>query len=340
MAGPFYVDGDVGADGNAGTSEGVGNAWASLEKLADTIAAGEIGYVKSSITYTATDSGAGTSCNMELTENGNNANYIQIIGYSSTIADNGVVTVDADANSHVNALQGSGTQSYKFKNFRFTGASGHAVASGAGMKYENCRADNSDDGFNGANNLSFYNCLADNNAGSGFYTTGNDNIYIHVISHTNTEYGIFQGTGHAPIIGCLIYNNTGNFAAIYANAWTYPYVVYGCSIDKDNGSGGNERCIQQNQSASGGFMAVNNILFDANEGIYIAGTNYHGDINDGNLFYSNTTDRTNASTGDNDISGSSDPFTASATRDYSLKSGSEAIDAGVSVQTCLDFWGL
>ncbi len=50
----YYVDGAVGDDGNLGTSEGAGNAWATLTKAMNTVAAGDKVWVKASATYTET----------------------------------------------------------------------------------------------------------------------------------------------------------------------------------------------------------------------------------------------------------------------------------------------
>ncbi len=51
----YYVDGDVGNDSNAGTSEGAGNAWATLGKLCTTATSGaDRGYVKASAPYALT----------------------------------------------------------------------------------------------------------------------------------------------------------------------------------------------------------------------------------------------------------------------------------------------
>ena len=42
----YYVDGVDGDDGNLGTSEGVGNAWATVQKAADTVSAADTVNIK------------------------------------------------------------------------------------------------------------------------------------------------------------------------------------------------------------------------------------------------------------------------------------------------------
>ena len=52
MAGPYYIDAAVGSDSNTGLAEGAGNAFLTIDKYYSVVAAGEIGYVKASASYT------------------------------------------------------------------------------------------------------------------------------------------------------------------------------------------------------------------------------------------------------------------------------------------------
>jgi len=47
----YYVDTAVGDDGNLGTSEGAGNAWATIQHAVDNVAADDKVWVKASGTY-------------------------------------------------------------------------------------------------------------------------------------------------------------------------------------------------------------------------------------------------------------------------------------------------
>ena len=55
MAGPFYVEPGVGNDGNDGLSWGADHAWATTQKAADTVAAGETCYFRGTETLSATE---------------------------------------------------------------------------------------------------------------------------------------------------------------------------------------------------------------------------------------------------------------------------------------------
>ena len=82
----YYVDGAVGNDGNAGTSEGAGNAWATIDHAMNTVAAGDKVFVKATGTYSETP---------VMDTVGASNNPITFEGYTTTPGDNGKVTVDA-----------------------------------------------------------------------------------------------------------------------------------------------------------------------------------------------------------------------------------------------------
>ena len=79
----YYVDTAVGDDANAGTSEGAGNAWATIDKAMNTVAAGDKVWVKASGTYDE---------NGNIDTAGSLLSPIEFEGYSSTTGDNGKVT--------------------------------------------------------------------------------------------------------------------------------------------------------------------------------------------------------------------------------------------------------
>ena len=83
----YYIDTAVGNDGNAGTSEGSGNAWATIQKGADSGTSGDNFYVKASGTYNEKvdfDTVGATGVV------GARRNFI---GYTTTPGDNGLVTI-------------------------------------------------------------------------------------------------------------------------------------------------------------------------------------------------------------------------------------------------------
>ena len=109
--------------------------------------------------------------------------------------------------------------------------------------------------------------------------------------------------------------------------------VYGL-VDHIDGCRAGEVGHHQQDDADGyGLIAINNILYDLATGISRGGTVGENQFVDYNLFYSCTADYSNIPAGAHDVTGTSDPFTDSGARNYTLKSGSEALakgmDAGV-----------
>ena len=156
----YYVDGAVGNDGNAGTSEGAGNAWATIQKALDTVVADDIVYVKASATY---------SESATASTNGSIGAPIRFIGYTSTTTDGGKVTISATG---TNAVSGSTFLAYyAWSNFIFTGGSGTAFdmsTSGDNAYFYNCEFTNAGAfGFRGDNSFTFYRCEFTGNTSAG-----------------------------------------------------------------------------------------------------------------------------------------------------------------------------
>lgn len=171
----YYVDTAVGNDSNAGTSEGSGNAWATIQKAADTVVAGDTVYIKASGNYNET---------VTETTNATFASPIVYEGYSSTTGDNGMITIDGQS-TRTNCLvpPASAGIHMMFKNIRFTGATGDgaSMASGVNYTFVNCRFDNNGGAGVGSFNTSdchFINCQFDNNTGVGLNTNTNTGVAL------------------------------------------------------------------------------------------------------------------------------------------------------------------
>jgi hypothetical protein len=331
MAGPYYVDVTTGDDGDTGLTEAL--AFQTLSHLADTIAAGEIAYVKASASYTVQD-GANDAI-MQLTTAGSAGSPIVIIGYTTTITDGGVVTIDATStlanavNSSLSALY------YIFKNFRFTNATGTGFSAnsvtGDYTKFENCQFDNNADwGFQGDNAHIFHRCTINNNNTDAGEGGGIDADFWNVITcskiHTNAGYGVSSDNGDWIGYGNVLYGNGGN-SNLRSLSGSEPVVWINNTIDGDDSA--SSVGINQDSSVLWVFIALNNIIMDCATGLKSdvnAGTSQPGI--DNNMLVSCATDYTGVVAGDNDIDTNTDPFTASATRDYTLADASAAIDAG------------
>ena len=106
----YYVDNVDGDDANAGTSEGSGNAWASIGKAMQTVAAGDhVGIKVTGTDYTVED-GSTDSIGAIITA-GTAASPIIFEAYTTTLGDrptgSGRATLDASTNSLVNCIETS-----------------------------------------------------------------------------------------------------------------------------------------------------------------------------------------------------------------------------------------
>ncbi len=327
MASVYYVDVTTGNDTDDGSTELL--AWATLAKAADTATTiGDKVWVKASASYVVQD--GANDCVMQITNTGSNSLPIIYEGYTDTPGDNGVVTIDADANTLASpvACTTSLETHYSFTNFRFTGGSndgfnGNGTVVGF-IKFVNCRFDNNDvHGLNANGYITARNCQFDANGTSGVTLAAHLNNFTGCKIFGN---GAGMSMGRSTVIGCLLYDNGGS---VNLNFTSYGCIVMNNTIDGDNVA--NSVGIRLDANIYGISTVMNNILFDLAFGVdsdYIVANG--GTENwDYNLYYDNVDDyENNNCEGPNDVSGTGDPFTASATRDYTLKSGSEAIDAG------------
>ena len=270
----YYVDTVLGDDANAGTAEGAGNAWATIDKAMNTVAAGDKVWVKASGTYAETPvwdtAGANTS-------------PIIFEGYTSTTGDNGKVTIDGTGNT--NCMTSSlGAAYYIFRNFKFDGATsvGVAMATTDNCTWFNCEfTNNGAAGMTADNNHFFYNCTFANNSGAGIdadanmrfigclaYGNGADNLkadsvmlMYKTVSYnpgTNSDCAnlsaglvvastfdadnitgsdcVYLGTDLDPlVIDCILYDAAGNGATINASIWSAQAFV-GYNLVNDNGT--------------------------------------------------------------------------------------------------------
>jgi hypothetical protein len=326
----YYVDVTTGDDSDTGLTEAL--AWQTLEKAADSVAAGDKVWVKASASYVVKDSGA--SCVMQVTIAGTSASAITFEGYSSNIGDGGIVTIDATTNTLASAVITAigGAVYYWFKNFRFTGGSSHGFDANSEaddrIMFSNCRFDN-----NGAHGLLaddyFYceNCRFDNNTTDGAHY-GSNCVFVACVANDNTSEG-FRGE-HNTLCHCMSYENgssqiVGEFGS--------PHNLLNILVDGNNSA----RDGFTNTSFTGHAIA-NSIFFDCDDGINGNASRPDFHIARNNLFYSNTTDRNNFREGEGTVSGTSDPFVDSANNDYRLKRDSEARGAGIDAHYCQSFW--
>jgi hypothetical protein len=314
----YYVDGAVGSDVNDGLNEGAGNAWATIDHALSNIAAGDIVYVKASVTY---DEGGqldvlGTSWSA--------ADCIQLIGYATTPGDGGVVDWTRSASGSILNSGIAGGHYYFIANFNFYGSNTTAVFWGAGdyTIFYNCTFATSNAGFSGDNYINFIKCTGHSNTWDGFDTDSNT-VHIGSKAYGNGRWGI-STDNTSDVHHCLCYNNT--------NDDIYMFGGFNTAVHNTcDGDGGSKTCLYMN---AGPRLAYGNLLYDADIGLESLEVIYNEGLVFNNLINGCTTDiggnagvdSHNFSRLDN-VTGAP-KFTDEANDDYTLAIDSPARDAG------------
>jgi hypothetical protein len=113
----------------------------------------------------------------------------------------------------------------------------------------------------------------------------------------------------------------GNTAGMYA---TNQGTVQNCVFDGN----GTKRGLYV-ASGNYSFVLINNIFYDCGEAIYAQNNYPNCNFGYGNLMYSNTTDYTNWSDTDNDITGQDPLFNDPGNNDYTITDASPAVGIGL-----------
>ena len=244
----YYVDGAVGNDSNAGTSEGAGNAWATIQQAADTVAAGDTVYIKASATYNE---------QVTLTTVGGFATPITWEGYSSTTGDGGVATISGGG-TRTSCVTGVSKSYQRWKNIKLDSAasSGYNDSAADHVTFINCTFSNN--GYIGAVldlYCQFYYCTLEGNGNSGSVTDGR-NVYVCCISRNNGNDGIYGAS--VATYNCLCHGNTNS----QIHLGTYGY-AFNCTVD---GEGGATTDGINSSSTYQQMVAVNIIIDAGNDG--------------------------------------------------------------------------
>lgn len=318
----YYCSDATGDDADDGLSEA--NAFLTIDKAMNTVAAGDKVWVKADGTYSE-DALVDTVGTVNA--------FVVFEGYTTTIGDDGQATMAATTSCiAVGTATTTSDWYYFFKNMKFTGGSAAAWSGGAGVDscfFDNCEFSGSSTyGAQGDNKFVFYNCIFFNNTSGGTFFDSSV-AFIHCIGHGNGVDGAFRAS--APVcIGCLAYNNTtSNTRNFYYDNVASNHIMYGCTVDGENTSG--SRGMDQNSSTSGFMIAVNNILYDCAHGIKRTTDVTDRAIIGFNLVNSNTTNYTLCENTQGGDQTSAPSFTDEANDDYTLGSSSPAIDAGVDL---------
>ncbi len=320
----YFVSDATGDDADDGLSEA--NAFLTIDKAMNTVAAGDKVWVKADGTYTE---------DALIDTVGTGTAHIIWEGYTTTPGDNGQVTMVAASVSCI----AKGTAAtfafigYVFRNFKFTGGSGDAFGAWSGNTwlFDNCEFSGAGAygcGGGSANQMLFHNCVITGN------TSGATNLekwcfFIHCKIHGNSGTDGARCT-NIIAIGCLVYDNAAtNGANFQSDAAGSINILYGNTIDGENGT--SVVGWEQTNSSPGMSLVMNNILYDCDKGVKRATAQNDSAVIGFNLINSNATaDYENC---ENNAGGdviTAPNFTDEAGDDYTLGS-SDAVDAGVDL---------
>lgn len=320
----------AGASAHDGT---VGNEWTMIEATENCGPNDRLNCIAG--TYIADDSSS--SSVMDLDTAGNFHQWIEWRGYTSTIGDfvpgsAPVVVINAGTNSLTNAAQTSTITAEltynRFIGFRFTGASAHGFDSGTTndrMSFVGCRFDtNGGRGYAGDDQIDFALCEFDGNTTNSIDMDNFCNIFACEF-HNEAALTVTAGAS-GTLINSLFYDiANGRF---FQHGSGQPYVIIGNTFDGDNNAASS--AIYANGSTTQPAMIFNNIFFDLNIGVEFQSASAEEVRARGfNLFSSCNTNYESIGDETTDIDdGDVDPFTDSASRDYTPAASSTPLGAG------------
>jgi len=320
VAGPYYVDGAVGNDGNDGLDEGAGHAWATIDKAMNTVAAGETVYVKASATYNE---------NPSIDTAGTLIAPVTFEGYTSTPGDGGRAAITGEIQNTVGARL-----YYIFKNFDVSNEGGAGAGRCVTLTQSNTTWKNCVFHDNTALSLVsvtvscfFENCEFNDGVGDGCICI--TAVFVGCKFYRNSLSGI-DGSSFVACIYCEFFSN-GSAAIDGASTNDVPLIVVDCTIDGDNDT---TTGILKNTANHGGVVVVNNIVYDCVTGMTWGGhADYPGfGISRNNLVNSNTDDYSDgAYTSEGEVTGAPQ-FADEDNNDYALASGSPARGVGFDLE--------
>jgi len=311
----YYVDMSAGADTNAGTSAGAGNAWKTIAHAMDVVAAGDKVWVKASAEY--------TNAAIIVTAGASNA-PITFEGYTTTTGDGGRATMNASAATRClgDGLAANTAIYYVFKNLRFTGGIAGGVTTDCNnLTFKNCKFDTN--GVNGITaRLSMYEaCEFSSNIEKGAQFSTALSIFIACKFYNNGTDGLFSNDA-VVCVECTFFSNSGNGIVVGTHG-----VIINCTIDGD----AKDTTVGLSATEPASLLAVvNTILYDCATGF--TGVAGRGDrlVSRNNCVNSNTTAYSNASTFTGEVTSAPQFTNEVGGADYTPAAGSPLINAGLN----------
>ena len=302
----YYVDGAVGNNENLGTSEGAGNAWATISYAVSQVSAGDQVWVKGGTDYTET-----TARPVGLS-----SAWITFSGYTTTPGDGGKATIDATGETYGISAIGPPISVYaRWENIIIENATSYGASCGNDGydAWINCEFNNNGGGGVLGNKTTFVGCSATGNTGIGI-STGYGSV-VNCVSSGNSTDGVKSNA----VFGCELISNAG--IAIQGTNFCPAFCCNTIDGDNDDTTIGIQTISYQNS------IMINNIIYDCATGISVA-TNSSGHEVSNNLLYANATNFTNIPAEHDNLTTDAPAFTDEAGGDYTLASGSAARNAG------------
>lgn len=284
----FYLRASGGSDGNTGLS--FAQAWATAQKMADTMVAGDVGLVASDGTYTLFvpvlfDTNAGTF-----------GAPIKWRGAGPLGEDDGSIATFNGSNIFPNgATFKAGTTNQMsftwFEGLRWTAGviyNWHIPSDQQGLKFERCRFDNAVDfgiRVDTANpRCVFIDCEIDSNGDDGLAQTSNSLGFCYMqncLIHDNVGHGL--NWGHViSLHNCWVFKNGGDGVRCVGST---PFLtIVNCVIDENAGDG----ITWDATNDLARYVMFNNIISNnGGWGFTFDGAGYWG-LYGSNLFFNNT----------------------------------------------------
>jgi len=265
----------------AGSNTSPYDTWAKAatdpQTIVDLATAGDINYYRGSKTLTV-------PIDIDINTGGTTTGYIKHIGCAADGSIDGTKYVLDGNNAATNCMAAGGVSDYHwFENFEFKNATSHGVDDNGELDYS-----------------VFINCLAHNNGGTGFHTTGYAQIVLLCKSYSNTGSGLYPNS-KSKYIFCAFYNNSSY--GMEGSSATADLVIYGCLFH--NNTTGNLRygidvclinCVIDGSGVGVGIYNDRNVVIGNRITNNTTGIDFTSDtaVCGWNYFHDNTADVSNA----------------------------------------------
>ena len=313
----------VGNDGNLGTSEGAGNAWKTIDKAMNEVAAGDKVWVKASVDYTelATIDTAGGAITPIIFE-----------GYTSSTGDGGRAVITGGGARASCVVDGLGIDTsiyYVFKNFRFTNATAIGFTTDCDhITFKNCKFDTHVSHGLQCQLVVCEDCEFSSNGSSGANLTKNGAILLGCIFYGNGSHG-FHGRDNYPVFvaNSTFFSNAGGNIYVEVADKTL-LVVLNCTIDGDGEDSDHGIKLQGATAHLSVVAIVNTVIYDCAVGIESSEDAGERVVSRNNCVNSNTADYVNFNTFTGEVTDAPNFVNEVGGADYTPDTDSPLIDAG------------